>query len=71
VNSALQKAAAADEAVTYVDCGAPFFKTPKLLDVGLLPDALHPNTKGCELLASCLDAVIVPLMEAPSASGAA
>jgi len=45
--------------VGYVDCGAPFVRSPQ--DIGdeevsieLMPDRLHPNAEGCRLMAHCI-----------------
>lgn len=35
-----------------------------------MPDALHPNAAGQELLAQCLDPLIHKLMQAPSSEEA-
>lgn len=52
-----------DGHIHYIDCGDRFL-TPdgKSIDAGLLPDALHPNARGYELLAECLDPEIARLM---------
>ena len=46
--------AAEDNKVHFLDCGAPFILPEGGLDSSILPDALHPNAAGMDLLASCL-----------------
>lgn len=43
-----------NEKVHFLDCGAPFILPEGGLDSSILPDALHPNAGGMELLAGCL-----------------
>jgi len=46
VNKRLAGVAGRDSAVTYLDCGRPFFASPTELNHTLLPDALHPSAAG-------------------------
>ena len=46
VNKRLAGVAGRDSAVTYLDCGQPFFASPTELNHTLLPDALHPSAAG-------------------------
>lgn len=43
-----------DDKVHFLDCGAPFALPEGGLDSSILPDALHPNAGGMDLLASCI-----------------
>ena len=51
---ALQEMALREAKVHFLDCGAPFVLPEGGLDSSILPDALHPNAGGMELLAACL-----------------
>ncbi|KAK9789379.1 hypothetical protein WJX73_004878 [Symbiochloris irregularis] len=60
VNERLKSYAALHKQVAFVDCGHIFLETNKdsgevKLDRGLMPDMLHPNAQGMNLLAKCLN----------------
>lgn len=50
----MQNLANEDDKVHFLDCGAPFVLPEGGLDSSILPDALHPNAEGMDLLASCV-----------------
>lgn len=61
-----------DARLHFVDCGDRFFAAGgRAIDGALMPDALHPNAAGHELLAECLDPLITRLMQQPSAAASA
>ena len=43
-----------DDRVHFLDCGASYIKATGGLDSSILPDALHPNPAGMDLLGACL-----------------
>ncbi|KAL4448233.1 hypothetical protein ABPG75_005452 [Micractinium tetrahymenae] len=51
----------------FIDC-AERFLTPdrRAIRTDLMPDVLHPNPEGYELLAECLDPLVTKLMQHPS-----
>ena len=49
---------ASDDKVHFLDCGAPFIKASGGLEGKILPDALHPNTEGMDILGSCIQPVL-------------
>ena len=58
-----RKLAGSDRAVHFLDCGSHFL-TPggSAIDAGLMPDAVHPNAAGYELLAQCLHGTLSKLL---------
>ncbi|CAL5224204.1 g6847 [Coccomyxa viridis] len=65
VNSAFESLALLNPLLHYVYCGAPLIRTVcggQVLDVGLLPDGLHPNAAGMDLIAECLEESLAPLL---------
>ncbi|KAI3426404.1 hypothetical protein D9Q98_008774 [Chlorella vulgaris] len=54
-----------DAKLHFIDCGERFFTTDqKSIDAAIMPDALHPNAAGYQLLAECLDPLVTKLMQA-------
>ena len=62
----MQEMTQADDKMHYLDCGAPFVLPGGGLDGGILPDALHPNADGMDLVAKCLQPHLDNLVLAPS-----
>jgi hypothetical protein len=59
-----------DGKLHFLDCGERFLTEDGFaVDASLMPDALHPNAAGYELLAECLDPLVTQLMQR-SAQGA-
>ena len=50
----LQEMTSQDNKIHFLDCGAPFVLPEGGLDSSIIPDALHPNAGGMDLLASCI-----------------
>lgn len=62
-----QEVAERDNRIHFLDCGAPFILPEGGLDGSILPDALHPNAGGMDLVASCLKPRLDSLISAHSA----
>lgn len=55
----VQALPAEDPMIHYIDCGAAFISTSNhSVNSTLLPEELHPNTKGYRVLAACLKPVV-------------
>ncbi|CAK0785417.1 hypothetical protein CVIRNUC_008626 [Coccomyxa viridis] len=73
VNQAFEELTALSPLLHYVNCGLPLIRSVcggEVLDVGLLPDGLHPNAAGMDLIAECLEASLTPLLR-PAANNTA
>ena len=52
INEHMHTAAEGEQNVTFVDCNAGFLRNGTI-DKQLMPDALHPNPKGMDVLGGC------------------
>lgn len=59
----VQGLAETNQKVHFLDCGAPFVLEGGGLKSAILPDALHPNTEGMNLLGACIQPVLDNVMQ--------
>lgn len=62
--------AALDGHLHFLDCGERFLAPSRRgISAQLMPDGLHPNAAGHELLAQCLDPLVTKLMQRGAQEG--
>lgn len=63
INARLRQYAAQKQGVHYVDCSSFYLvEGGTRIDKDLMPDSLHPNAAGFELMAQCLEDIVGSLM---------
>eukprot|EP00191_Tetraselmis_sp_GSL018_P021509 CAMPEP_0177596024 /NCGR_PEP_ID=MMETSP0419_2-20121207/10749_1 /TAXON_ID=582737 /ORGANISM="Tetraselmis sp., Strain GSL018" /LENGTH=361 /DNA_ID=CAMNT_0019087683 /DNA_START=240 /DNA_END=1321 /DNA_ORIENTATION=- len=66
VNAEFQKLAAENRKVDFVDCQSLFLvKDGAKINIDLLRDTVHPSVKGYEVLARCVNHVLLPIVQTP------
>ena len=66
----LRDYAALDGHLHFLDCGDRFLAPDRrAISAALMPDGLHPNAAGHELLAQCLDPLVTKLMQRGAKEG--
>lgn len=63
INARLETYSAQRQGVYYVDCSSWYLVDEGTrIDKELMPDSLHPNAAGFELMARCLEGTVTALM---------
>ena len=65
INDHLAQLAREDEFVQFLDCGDHLLLPDGSIDMRLVPDAMHPNAQGYDMLGLCGDLLIRRLIEHP------
>ncbi|CAK0772375.1 hypothetical protein CVIRNUC_003956 [Coccomyxa viridis] len=69
-NAHIQELASEDSMLHYIDCSSGFVNSTDIL-TSLMPDGLHPNAAGQELLAKCYAPLVAALVKTPANDSAA